>query len=63
MSGGRLAQDNSKGIEAIDTLNFITYAQVPTDIKVTYASFVCDQRSLKDEKWRISLMVGGDKLI
>ena len=30
--------------------------------KVTYASFVCNHRPLKDEKWRIRLVVGGDKL-
>lgn len=29
---------------------------------VQNASFVCDYRPLKDEKWRIRLVVGGDRL-
>ena len=32
------------------------------DMKVTYASFAYDHRPLKDEKLRIRLVVGGDKL-
>lgn len=43
-------------------LIFINHFKVPTDKKVTYASFVCDHRPLKDETWRIRLVVGGDKL-
>ena len=30
--------------------------------KVTYLTFTCDYRPLKDEKWRICIVVGGDKL-
>ena len=29
---------------------------------MTYASFICDHRPLKEEKWRIPLVVGGHKL-
>ena len=59
---GRLAQGNYTGVESTDTIEFIQHTCVPTDKKVTYASFVCDHRPLKDEKWRIRLVVGGDKL-
>ena len=30
--------------------------------KVTYASFACDYHPLKDKKWRIRIVVGGDHL-
>ena len=59
---GRLAQGNDKGVESTNTIKFISYSDVPADRKVTYASFVCDHRPLKDEQWRIRLVVGGDKL-
>ena len=32
------------------------------DRKVTYGSCACDYRPLKDEKWRVRLVVGVDKL-
>ena len=35
---------------------------MPTDKKVTYASFLCDHHPLKDEQWRIRLVVSGNKL-
>ena len=59
---GRLAQGNNTGVEAMDNMSIITYAQVPIERKVTCASFVCNHRPLKDEKWRICLVVRGDKL-
>ena len=59
---GRLAQGNDAGVEATNTINFVAFSEVPVDKKVTYASFVCDYRPLKKEKWRIRLVVGGDKL-
>ena len=59
---GRLAKGNDKGVAHTDTIRFISFDKVPTNRKVTYASFVCDYRPLKDEKWRIRLVVGGDKL-
>ena len=59
---GRLAQGNYSGVESTDTIEFIPHTDVPQSKKVTYASFVCDHRPLKDEKWRIRLVVGGDKL-
>ena len=59
---GRLAQGNSNGVESTDTIDFIHSAEVPHNKKVTYASFACDHRPLKDEQWRIRIVVGGDKL-
>ena len=58
---GRLAQGDLTGVEVTDTIGFIPHAEVPTYLKVTYTSFVCDHRSLKDEKWRIRLMFRGDR--
>ena len=43
-------------------MEFITKDQVPSNRKVTYASFVLDYRPLKSEPWRVRLVVGGDKL-
>ena len=59
---GRLAQGNKYGVKATDTINFIPKSDVPHDRKVTYGSFVCDYRPLKDDPYRIRLVVGGDKL-
>ena len=58
----RLEQGYYAGVESIDTIDFISNKDVPQGRKVTYASFVCNHRPLKDEKWRIRLVVGGDKL-
>ena len=55
---GRLKQVNNTGVEATGTIEFINHVSVPPDIKVTYASFVCDHGPLKDEKWRVRLVVG-----
>ena len=43
-------------------MNFIHHSKIPSNNKVTYASFVCDHRPLKSEQWRVSLVVEGDKL-
>ena len=50
---GRLATGNDLGIESTDTIEFVPYEAVPKNKKVTYATFACDYRPLKDEKWRI----------
>ena len=39
---GRLAQGNNAGVPFTDTIEFTPYSEVPTDSKVTYASFACD---------------------
>jgi len=59
---GRLAQGNDSGVKGTDTIKFISKSEVPYDKKVTYASFVCDYRPLKDEKHRVRVTVGGDRL-
>ena len=59
---GRLAQGNDSNIQSTDTIEFISYDEVPTDKKVTYCTFTCDHHPLKSEPWRIRLVVGGDKL-
>ena len=58
----RLAQGNDAGVKHMDTITFIPKNDVPMENKVMYASFVCNHRPLKDEKWRIRLVVGGDQL-
>ena len=59
---GRLTNGNIHGVTARQCMKFISHLQVPKDRKVTYANFVCDHRPLKAEKWRVRLVVGGDKL-
>ena len=59
---GRLAQGNKYGVTATDTIDFIPQSAVPSDRKVTYGSFVCDYRPLKEDPYRVRLVVGGDKL-
>ena len=43
----RLLNDNDHGVASINTIEYIESSQVPTDRKVTYASFVCDHRPLR----------------
>ena len=62
MEFGRLAQGNKYGVSSTDTFDFIHSIDIPSNEKVTYAQFVCDERPLKPEKYRIRLVVGGDKL-
>ena len=59
---GHLAQGNDVGINGTDTIVFIPQSAVPRDKKVIYASMVCDYRPLKDEKYRVRITIGGDKL-
>ena len=47
---GCLAQGHSIGVEGTDTIDFIPHVEVPSDRRVTHASFFCDHRPLKDEK-------------
>ena len=59
---GRLAQGNDAGVTATDTVDFVSFCEIPKHKKVTYTNFACDYRPLKEEKWRIRCVVGGDKL-
>ena len=62
MELGRLAQGNIHGVTSTDTIDFILKQDVPLNEKVTYASCVCDHRPLKPEKYRVRIVVGGDRL-
>ena len=58
---GRLAQGiyNTKGNNVIA---FIIKSNVPSDRIVTYANMVCDYIPHRQEKYRVRLTVGGDRL-
>ena len=58
----RLSQGNDHGIKGTVTLVYIQNKDVSKDRKITYGSLVCDYRPLKDEKWRVRLIVGWNKL-
>ena len=60
--GGRLAQRNVHGVKGTDTITFIYKGEVPSNKKVTYVSFTCDFRPLKEEQHRVRITVGVDKL-
>ena len=44
------------------TIFFIHPSEIPLDKKVTYGRLAVDIPPLKDEKYRVCLTVGGDKL-
>ena len=51
----RMPTDNS-------TIFFIHPSEIPTHKKITYGRLVVDIRPLKEEKYRVCITVGGDKL-
>ena len=57
-----MAQGNNAGVIDTDTIKFIPKTEVPVDKKVTYAMMVCDYRPLKEEKHRVRITVGRDRL-
>ena len=59
---GKLAQVNAHGVKLTDTIDFIARSEVPASQPITYASFVLDDRPLKEEPYRIWTTAGGDKL-
>ena len=60
---GRLAQGiGTRMPTGNDTITFIHPSEIPLHKKVTYGCLVVDIRPLKDEKYRVRLTVGGDKL-
>ena len=59
---GHVAQGIKHGVIGQDVINFIHKHKCPQEAKVTYASFVCDYRPLKNEKHRVRMVVGGDRL-
>ena len=59
---GRLAQGNDNGVHFNDVIDFISQQEVPHGRDVTYATYVLDYRPLKEQKHRIRITVGGDRL-
>ena len=66
--GRRLAQgigkNNSgqKRVRGTNTTFFTKKDKIPKGRKITYANFICDYRPKKEEKRRVRLTAGGDKL-
>ena len=58
---GRLAQ-GTNNIVGNDAIDIIFKKDVPRNKMVTYARMVCDYRPFKSEKYRVRLIVGGDRL-
>ena len=59
---GRLAQGNIHGLRKTDTIDFVHKLKLLKEKAVTYATFFCDYRALKDDPHRVPITVGGDKL-
>ena len=59
---GRLSQGNDPGTVNTNTIMFISRHEVPNDKKVAYATMDCNYRPLKEEKLRVRIIVGGDRL-
>ena len=55
-------QENMHGVRSINTIDFIHKYEAPQGRDVTYATYVLDYRSLKSEKYRVRIIVGGDIL-
>jgi hypothetical protein len=53
---------NIRDIPGTDTCFFVTLKSIPNDRKITYGKIVCDYKPHKQEKERVRLTVGGDKL-
>jgi hypothetical protein len=58
---GRLFQ-GIRDITITDTCFFTTLKNIPQDRKITYGKIVCDYKPHKQEKERVRLTVGGDRL-
>ena len=58
----RLSDGIPGRVRGTRAVKWIYKNEVPQNKKVTYANMVCDYRPLKDEKYRVRLTIGGDKL-
>jgi hypothetical protein len=58
---GRVFQ-GIRDIPGTDTSFFTTLKDIPEDRKITYGKIVCDYKPHKQEKERVRLTVGGDRL-
>ena len=59
---GDPCQDNIHGVRNIDTIDVIYRYEVPQYMKVTYATYVLNHISLKEEQYQVRITVGGDRL-
>ena len=60
---GRLSNGfKPNNVKGTNTIKFIHQNTIPSNRKITYSNFVCDYRPLKQEKFRVQMTVGGDKL-
>ena len=59
---GTNAQGNVHGVNATDTIDFISHSLVPKGRDITYTTLVCYYRPLKSEPWRVRIVVDGDRL-
>ena len=59
---GRLMKGLKRRIQGTETMKFIQKHEVPYDKKFTYARFICDYRSQKEDKERTRITVGGNRL-
>ena len=50
---GRLAQGKKCGVNSSNTISFIHKQELPSDIQVTYATYVCDYKPLKGKKFQL----------
>eukprot|EP00957_Ditylum_brightwellii_P089273 6798043-Ditylum_brightwellii.AAC.1 len=60
---GCLAAGIPGQVEGSNTIGFIRKNAIPKGKKITYTNMVCDYKPLKEEKYRVRLTIGGDKLI
>jgi hypothetical protein len=51
-----------RDIPGTDTCLFVELTNIPKDRKITYGKMVCDYKPHKNEKERVRLTVGGDRL-
>jgi hypothetical protein len=58
---GRLFQ-GIRDIPGTDTCFFVELKSIPNDRNITYGKIVCDYKPHKQEKERVPLTVGGDRL-
>ena len=59
---GRLADGIPGRVKGTGTIGFLHRRDIPRGRTVTYSNFVCDLKPLKDEKHRVRVTIGGDRL-
>ena len=59
---GKIDKKNKHNVRFTETIEFIRRKEVPADRDITYAFFLLDYGPLKEKKYRVRIVVGGDKL-